>query len=697
MLLGGCRRRYLALLGCGLTAASALSTLGVVYQLIGQVGGIALLCACVAVFYPAVRRYPTRWAVRHALTAGLLLSGLMLWYPETTPILGLGFFLHVGFALWRRRLPVRQTLILVAGAGGLSLLLLNRYLLFFGMFLLRQAGGGLSSTSGAMELFPFYLLPSGLANLWGFQPLVGMAAEPWLSLSIAAGALLLLLTPLLAYRAARRGSPVATVTLVICFLGALLVLHRSAFGLFKLAMYSQPFLFGTVLVVLGRGRHWRLAAAAGAVLLAASNYPALEQYVRMSGGRSIVSEIPDASGWRVATRIPKLLRKTPCRHVVLDSSNVVLIKLFTLHARGVSVYIPSQDAFEGIWESCPIQLAPRIPKIYRPQLLHYTRHSPGPQGSIADALCERYDARTPVASFDLHDPDGLPRQNRFVVNSIGAPDHVPPAEVGLFRSLSDQSLFNRWHTRQEEATGFDLVPLSSVRNHLVFVHSQKGAYYYHADESWKISFTQLESDPLFGMGSMAGLGRHFLFEVLNPTPKVRLVVELSSTLKNDGENRLPPAVCIGTERVPLPLEGCGSARVYSPPLSPQLIQDRSYIGIDMGVEGTQFKDRRSGLAALWGKWLHSDRRHLVAFGRDISVISEEEYARLKPPSVLSSFPQNLASRDLEYSGLYEDGWVARSAYVWLRRPAGPCELVVQGEVPQLDGVPGCDNEVEVLL
>src|SRR5262249_34094644 len=135
MLLAGCRRRYVALLGCGLVAASALSTLGVVYQLIGQVGGIALLCACVAAFFQSIRRYPTRWGLRHALTAGLLLSGLMLWYPEATPILGLGFFLHVGFAWWRRGLPVRPTLVLVTGAGGLALLLLNRYLLFFGSFL----------------------------------------------------------------------------------------------------------------------------------------------------------------------------------------------------------------------------------------------------------------------------------------------------------------------------------------------------------------------------------------------------------------------------------------------------------------------------------------------------------------------------------------------------------------------------------
>ncbi|MBI1915720.1 MAG: hypothetical protein HYS12_13455 [Planctomycetes bacterium] len=679
MLLSGCRRRYVALLGCGLTAASALSTLGVVYQLIGQVGGIALLCACVAVFYRAVGRYPTRWTIRHALLAGLLLSGLMLWYPEATPILGLGFFLHVGFALWRRRLPARRTLILVATSGGLALLLLNRYLLFFGSFLLRQAGGAVKNDPGLAELFPFYLLPSGLANLWGFQPIILMSGEPWLSLSIAAGAVLLLLTPVLAFRAARRGSPVAAVTLVLCVLAAVLCVQRASFGLYKIAMYSQPFLFGTLLVALGSRRRWRLVTSAVALVLAAANVPAVKLYVQMSGGRSIVAEIPDASHSRIATRIPKLLRKNPSQHVVLDSCNVVLIKLFTLFAKGLNVYIPSQDAFESIRECAPVG------------------YSPGKWEPVADALCQRYDARTPFASFDMHDPANPTLRNRFLVNKIGAPDGVPAGEVLLFRSLSEQSLFNRWHTRQEQGTGFDLVPLASVRNHLVFVHSKKGSYYYHADEPSKISFTQLEKDPLFGLGTMSALGRHFLFEVLNPTPRVRLVIELSTTLKNDGENQLPPAVCIGTERVPLPLSGCGGARIISPPLTPQLIHGRPYVAIDMGVEGSRCEDRRSGLAALWGQGLHADRRYLVAFGRDISAISEKEYAQLKPPSILSTFPADLVGRDLEYSGLYEDGWVARTAYAWLTQPSGPCEVVVRGEVPQLDGKPFSGNEVEVLV
>src|SRR5262249_38285357 len=53
--------------------------------------------------------------------------------------------------------------------------------------------------------------------------------------------------------------------------------------------------------------------------------------------------------------------------------------------------------------------------------------------------------------------------------------------------------------------------------------------------------------------------------------------------------------------------------------------------------------------------------------------------------------------DLEYSGLYEDGWVAGTAYAWLTQPHGTCEVVLRGEVPQLEGVSFSGNEVEVLV
>ena len=78
---------------------------------------------------------------------------------------------------------------------------------------------------------------------------------------------------------------------------------------------------------------------------------------------------------------------------------------------------------------------------------------------------------------------------------------------------------------------------------------------------------------------MAGLGRHQLFQVIKSTPGARLKLEVTATLKADGENQLPPAQVIGTERVQVPFMGRGSARVFVEPIAPQEIAGGDYLAI----------------------------------------------------------------------------------------------------------------------
>ena len=74
-----------------------------------------------------------------------------------------------------------------------------------------------------------------------------------------------------------------------------------------------------------------------------------------------------------------------------------------------------------------------------------------------------------------------------------------------------------------------------------------------------------------------------------------------------------------------------------------------------------------------------DPRHLTSHLRDISLVSEAEYQRLDAPSALQQFPEDLANPDLEYSGIYEDGWVGEKSRVALAA-GGPTTLVVRAEV-----------------
>src|SRR5215831_155052 len=112
----------------------------------------------------------------------------------------------------------------------------------------------------------------------------------------------------------------------------------------------------------------------------------------------------------------------------------------------------------------------------------------------------------------------------------------------------------------------------------------------------------------------------------------------------------------------------------------------------MGVEGTRFPEPRRGLMKLYGTDVSTDRRSLVGFLRDISLVSEEQYAAFKPPSEIAVFAYNRNdlrdNPELEYSGIYEDGWVSEHSFCRLSQPAGSSgalHAVVKGDVPALPG------------
>jgi hypothetical protein len=75
---------------------------------------------------------------------------------------------------------------------------------------------------------------------------------------------------------------------------------------------------------------------------------------------------------------------------------------------------------------------------------------------------------------------------------------------------------------------------------------------------------------------------------------------------------------------------------------------------------------------------------LTTFARDISLISQEDYLKLEPPASISKFPVDLANRSLEYSGIYEDGWISERAFFTLASKLDTCYLLIKGIVPQID-------------
>jgi hypothetical protein len=80
----------------------------------------------------------------------------------------------------------------------------------------------------------------------------------------------------------------------------------------------------------------------------------------------------------------------------------------------------------------------------------------------------------------------------------------------------------------------------------------------------------------------------------------------------------------------------------------------------------------------------TDSRFLTAYARNISLVSGNTYRKLDAPSSLQHFPQDLANEDLEYSGIYEDGWIGAHSYAVLAS-GGAENLLIRADVPSLAG------------
>ena len=262
---------------CGIVLAqSALLTLGTLYQLIAQTIGLGLLATLAALVLRPFHGVPWRRTVLHGVLVGVVGSGLLIFYPEVTPFLGVSLVLYTALGLARRRLAVRPLLVILGVSVLVALVLLRIYALWSVQFLYIQVSGVPSQWGDPQTtLFPFFMIPKGLADFWGILGIAQTALEPRLSTAIAAGGVLLLLAFLAAAWLAWRGRPEATVALVMFLVGISLFRGRAGFGLYKLAMYMQPFVLGALVAAcfaLVRRRAVRADVAFGACALVVAAY-----------------------------------------------------------------------------------------------------------------------------------------------------------------------------------------------------------------------------------------------------------------------------------------------------------------------------------------------------------------------------------------------------------------------------------------
>lgn len=641
------------LIAMGLLALSPLTSLGALYQLIGQVGGLALLTAGVALTYRTPHFKNNFELVLGSVPAVLIFASIFVWYPEVLPFFGLGWILYTAFVLIFRRQSAWPLLKPALVVGVLVLVALNKYVIAALTFMLGQASGGMQSAEVSSVLFPYFLVPSGIAAFWGLIPIAGDIHEPFVSLTIAGGLILFFwLGRYVLPKQIRNADAPVSMLLVMVAVGLLLFYRNNDFGLFKLAMFAQPFLIGVVSIELCRirwgesPRYAKITLPVILIPLAVSQYG----YVGKSTGEEFggLNEIPRASALKVNKQFEDLVKGISKKEedapvIVIATSNIVLAKLQSLYTNGLPTFFVSRD-FYGEKQS------PVFSYIRKKEDL-----------KKAESARQYIKSRAGENEFDLLTP-GLIPNNEFLL---------------IYTSIDDE-IFNRHIKRFSDDEYFNYT--KSPKNWLVFRHSKLGNHYYLGDRKF-ISYYQPENDPMFPGQKFSSLGRFILLEAMNPSSQPRMVMELTSTVAKQFGGELPqPRV----ENSMMNFVGRGSGRVFSEPLILSKVDGASYVSIDMGRDGKQFPSSTKGLMLLYGRTIPADQRRITAFGRDISLISEEQYQAIQPPANLKNFPSDLANKNLEYSGIYEDGWISEKSFFVLSPSATSNFITVTGSVPQID-------------
>jgi hypothetical protein len=257
--------------------------------------------------------------------------------------------------------------------------------------------------------------------------------------------------------------------------------------------------------------------------------------------------------------------------------------------------------------------------------------------------------------FDLS-PD-TPARHEFVRFAFAG-----RAEAGrgaLVTMAGDQSILNS--SADHPATGrYYVRALDYVSNYLVLVGSTLGHRVIPGIIDG-VALWQWEPDFSNAATGMQAMGRHLLFEVLNPLPASRMLLDVTTSPLGRLDVELSHAAVFGEGRKEFALIGRGAARVLSEPIAPRTIDGRYYVALDMGVDPERIPYERHGLGALYNRQLNLDPRRIVGFARNISLVTEEQARAMSPPTAIAHFPADLFAAGLLFSGVYEDGWMAETA------------------------------------
>ena len=673
------------LAACVLLSASALTTLGTEYQLLGQLLGLPLLVACLVFLCSP----PTPGSGRALFAGTCALCGIVVAaeaavYPEIMTVLGAGVVAFFVVAGRKRTVGVRRLSMWLGGVAACAVVLLNAHISTFAntMYTTVRFGTAAGVRGHSPSHFPYFLIPSGLPNLFGIVPLPVGAPEPWLSIAIVAGGFLLAIVLLATASLTRRQEVAGFGSLAILAAAIPLIVNRNDFGLFKLAMYAQPFFIPTMVMwwayrsngvgragsafsftTVAGGRFWAPIAAVAVLNVVTQSF-----YVERSRAErpGVLAELPYGSSSHVV------------RYLEAEKSafgDAVLTEAFNRGGARLQNYFvnPSAIIYLGMDSYAP------------------TTGERKPEHDLHSFLLPERDYA--ATTFDI-----LTNRGRFFSNiqfefSPGRPAgiignvrldgraqaHLQRRDARVIESLRE-TVVNR-STAVPSSDLYRLAAPGRSINRLVYVSSDVGGETYTGG---RIGLYPLEPDVFYPDQAFEALGRYLVFRVAGVSPRPRLAISLTNTLKTDGNNALPPVAVVGGRRMTLPIVGRGAARVFSGIVSPQSLAGIDFLGLDMGIDEKPVRERpRSNLMRLYGNEVRADQRNMTVFARDISLVDDARYRDMAAPAFVRRFPADLANQNLEFSGIYEDGWTSEDSRFVLQSNGGST-VMVRGVVPTVN-------------
>jgi hypothetical protein len=639
-----------------LSILMAVMSLGYLYQLIAQVGGLATSIAfiCVLVLYLKIE-VNTRYKKPLILLAGIILSSQLIWYPE---ILIFITFISIGI-LFKARSSLGKPEVF----AGLSLIILliailNKYFIDAVRFGIFQISGAQSSATGVnlrAQRFPYFLNPHGLASYLGIEPLNRWFNEPWESLTVLFSAFTLI--GLLVYSIysiySKNILNPSTISFLILFSSFIYLLVTSnGFGAFKISMFASPFLVLVIAeVFVNRLRKPKFKSnsliALSFLILVVLNFRTAQFYSSASTGSSSngFSEIQRGSEVGITNLIQTALEESgnKDRDLISPSVNLSQIKLEAIASKGIPLFFSATNPFKNIYDTSPL-----------PGKLGYRQVT--------------YDSQW--------------GENTFLQPNVLLQN---PKDVGYLLSNNRFDSINHSYAKKSGET-WNYQVVNNPKNYLSFVDSSMGPIYYKSQDLQDAVLFQPEKNPMAPGKYMQSIGDDLLLQVTGLTSKPMLVMSVTTTVIPQYQRKIPKIFVQGSSIQELQVYGNGSARFFVPLGKPFSINGLNYYHVHIAQDLAPFPEKRSLVSGLYGKRFALDSRRISLFLNNLSVVDQDRFDQTLDQRFISLFPDHLVNSDLVYSGMYEDGWISSNSYFELSDKSSK-QLVVEGTIPILEQNP----------